>query len=109
MRAELAFIASLPSGGPARRVGSRPEFWALQFLIGNYFRIANAATVRLAKSTHGPPATPCADSCTLAYYDSDVTPGFHYYKSEGTALNIQDIIGTAHARFIQRSKSSKTF
>eukprot|EP00959_Pyramimonas_sp_CCMP1952_P348203 7293432-Pyramimonas_sp.AAC.1 len=84
----------------ASRVSSEQHL-ALQFLVRNYFRIENVVTVRLAKGIHGLPAAPYADSCTLASNDNDVTPGFQYYDSEGTALNMHDIIGSTHARTIQ--------
>ena len=59
---------------------------ALQFLVRNYFRIENVVAIRLAKSIHKLPAVTCAESCTLVHYDNDVTPGFHYYESNCTAL-----------------------
>ena len=70
---------------------------ALQFLVRNSFRIENVVAIRFTY----------AESCTLVHYDNDVTPGFHYYESDGTALNISDITGSTHARIIQCLKFSK--
>ena len=61
---------------------------ALQFLVRNYFRIENVVAIRLARSISNLPAVTYAESCTLVHYDNDVTPGFHYYESDGTTLNI---------------------
>ena len=36
-----------------------------------------------------------------------MTPGFHYYEADGTALNVYDITGATRARVIQCLKSSK--
>eukprot|EP00959_Pyramimonas_sp_CCMP1952_P473962 9502644-Pyramimonas_sp.AAC.1 len=58
---------------------------ALQYLIRNCFRIENLVSVRLAKSIHELPLVAYAVSCTLAHYDNDVNPGFHYCGAENTA------------------------
>eukprot|EP00959_Pyramimonas_sp_CCMP1952_P185007 3868284-Pyramimonas_sp.AAC.1 len=54
---------------------------ALQYLLRNFFRIENVVSVRLAKSIHKVPPVTYADSCTLAHYDNNVNPGFHYYEA----------------------------
>ena len=124
MRTVVTFIAGLAAGQPAITFGCIPDqrgnlrqavgskmhpkvHLALQYLIRNYFRIENVVAVRLAKSVHRLPQFPQADSCTLIHYDNDVTPGFHYYESNGTALNIRDITGGTKSRIIQCLKSSK--
>ena len=78
---------------------------ALQYLIRNYFGVENVIAVRLAKSMHDLPTYPRADSCALVYYDNDMAPGFHYYESNGTALNVNDIANSARARIIQCSQA----
>eukprot|EP00959_Pyramimonas_sp_CCMP1952_P294059 6150410-Pyramimonas_sp.AAC.1 len=80
---------------------------ALQHLIRICFRIENVVSVRLAKSIHKLPPVTYADSCTVVHYDNDVNPGFHSYETKGTALNLHDIIGSAHSIIIQCLKPSK--
>eukprot|EP00959_Pyramimonas_sp_CCMP1952_P190339 3981197-Pyramimonas_sp.AAC.1 len=123
LRTVLTFVASLSAGRPALAFGYVPTrngtlqmttasllspkvHLALQYLIINFFRIENVVSVRLATRIHNLPPVTYADSCTLAHYDNDVNPGFHYYEAEGIALNIHDITGSAHSRIIQCLKST---
>jgi len=43
----------------------------------------------------------------LICYDNDVHPGFHFYESADTALNIGAITGSTHSRVIQCLTSTK--
>eukprot|EP00959_Pyramimonas_sp_CCMP1952_P088649 1854869-Pyramimonas_sp.AAC.1 len=84
MRTALAFIASLPAGGPAAVFGclstnqgnkcmttasrlSPKQRLALQFLIGHYIGINKRCGCTLGKHIHGSLAAPCAESCALAH------------------------------------------
>eukprot|EP00959_Pyramimonas_sp_CCMP1952_P109982 2300653-Pyramimonas_sp.AAC.1 len=124
LRTVLTFVYSRSAGRPALTFGHVPTkkgslqmttairaspkvHLALQNIIGNFFRIENVVSVRLAKSTHKLPPVTYADSCTLVHYDNDMSPGFHYYEAEGVALNIHDTTGSAHSRIIQCQKSTK--
>ena len=80
---------------------------ALQLLVRNYFWIENVVAIRLAENISKLPAVTDAERCTLVHYDNDATPGFHYYESDGAALNISDITGSTHARIIKCPKFSK--
>eukprot|EP00959_Pyramimonas_sp_CCMP1952_P083189 1738526-Pyramimonas_sp.AAC.1 len=48
-----------------------------------------------------------ADSCKYVHYDNDVSPGFHYYDVEGSALDVHDTTRSAQSRITQCRKSTK--
>eukprot|EP00959_Pyramimonas_sp_CCMP1952_P313185 6555420-Pyramimonas_sp.AAC.1 len=99
---------NLSAGRPARTFGSVPtKRGALQMTSASSLSPKSVVSVRLARSLHELPPVTYADSCTLVHYDNDVSPGFYYYESEGSALNIHDITGSAQSRIIQCLKVTK--
>eukprot|EP00959_Pyramimonas_sp_CCMP1952_P192603 4027368-Pyramimonas_sp.AAC.1 len=94
----LTFVASLHAGGPAMIFGCVPTKKGM---------LQMTSASRLS-----PKEYPRATSVSLrrqlqVHYHSDVDSGFHYFEAEGTALDIDDITGSAHSRITQCLKSTK--
>eukprot|EP00959_Pyramimonas_sp_CCMP1952_P034503 723524-Pyramimonas_sp.AAC.1 len=89
MRTVLAFIASLRAGGPAMVFGYLPT--AGKLADGDSEPALAQSALNLVFLIRN----------NLRIEAFDVTPGFHYYESEGTAPNMYGNTGTAHARIMQ--------